>query len=79
MENIYTSKCFSFIACVVDTSEQLIPGVVDTRDKLSFGNIIQKILNGLNEILRGPGDTDSWKNRKSKISSQTPFKKTQTN
>ncbi len=33
---------------------------------------------GPNEILRGPGDTDSWKNRKSKISYQAPFKKTQT-
>ncbi len=49
----YTSKFFSFIA-----------GVVDTADKHSFAIIsanFQKIWNGPNGILRGPGDTDFWK------------------
>jgi hypothetical protein len=35
--------------------------------------IFVKIQNGPNEILRGQGETDSWKNIKSKISCQTPF------
>ncbi len=37
--------------------------------------IFEKIRNGPKGILLGPGDTDSWKNLKSKISCQTPFKK----
>jgi hypothetical protein len=58
MRNIYTSTLFSFIASVVDTSEQLIPVTVDTGDKLSF-NIFKKNRKGPNEIFWGPGDTDS--------------------
>ncbi len=53
-----------FVAGVVDTAEQLIAGVVDTGDKYSFANIsanFQKIQNGPNWILGGPGDTDLWK------------------
>ncbi len=41
-DKIYTWKFISFIADVVDTSDQLIPGVVDTGDRLSF-NIFKKI------------------------------------
>ncbi len=35
--------------------------------------IFEKIRNDPNGMLRGPGDTDLWKNLKSKISYQTPF------
>ncbi len=35
--------------------------------------IFEKILNGSNGILRGLGETDSWKNQKSKISWHCPF------
>jgi len=63
-----------FIAGVVDTSKQLIAGVVDTSDKHSFPNISanfrEKIWNGPNGILGGPGDNDLWKktwSRKSRV------------
>ncbi len=49
-----------FFADVVDTAEQFS----DTGDKYSFANIsanFWKIQNVLNGILRGLGDTDSWK------------------
>ncbi len=35
--------------------------------------IVLKIWNAPDGILRGPGETDSWKKQKSKISCQTPF------
>ncbi len=38
--------------------------------------IFEKIRNGPNSILRGLGETDSWKNHKSKISWDRPFKPT---
>jgi hypothetical protein len=50
---------------ICDTSEQLIAGVVDTGDKYLFANIsgiFEQIGNGPHGILRGPEDTDSWKN-----------------
>jgi hypothetical protein len=53
---MYSSKFYSFIAGVDDTSEQLIPGVVDTGDKLSFGNTSE---NFPKTSKRGLGDTDS--------------------
>ncbi len=65
-----------FFAGVVGTAEEFIAGVVDTGDKHSFANIsanFWKIQNGPNGILGGLGDTDSWKNLKSKISCQIPF------
>ncbi len=67
-----------FIAGVVNTGEQLIAGVVDTSDNIQseyLRKFSEKILNGPNGTLGGPGDKDSWKNLKSKISCQTPFKK----
>jgi hypothetical protein len=45
----------------------------DTKLRIS-PRIFIKIWNGHNRILRGPGETDSWKNLKSKSSCQTPFK-----
>jgi hypothetical protein len=36
--------------------------------------IFEKIWSSPNGILGGPGDTDSWKNLKSQILFQTPFK-----
>ncbi len=39
-----------------------------------FLQIFKKISNGPNGILRGLGETDSWKNWKSKISWHCPFK-----
>ncbi len=53
MKKKFISKFFSIFA-----------GVVDTADKHSFANIsanFEKIWNGPNGILRGPGDTDLWK------------------
>jgi hypothetical protein len=37
--------------------------------------IFEKIRNGPNGILRGPRDTDLWKNLKAKVSCQTPFRR----
>jgi hypothetical protein len=53
-EKMYTSKFFSFIA-----------GVVDSTDKQSFAitvspRIFEKNRNDPNVILKGPGDTDLW-------------------
>ncbi len=52
MQKNFISKFFSFFA-----------GVVDTADKHSriSPRIFEKIWNGPNGILRGPGDTDLWK------------------
>ncbi len=64
----FISKFLSFFA-----------GVVDTADKHSIAIISSKFLkirNDPNGILRGPGDTDLWKNPKSKISCQTPKRET---
>jgi hypothetical protein len=59
---------FSVIACVVDTGEQFIAGDNDTGDNFIAGDndihsrisprIFEKIRNGPNRTLRGPGDTD---------------------
>ncbi len=72
-------RCHKFVSGVVDTAEQFITSVVDTADKHSFAiisaNFFEKSLNDPNGILRGPGDTHSWKKMKSKIMCQTPFKK----
>ncbi len=38
--------------------------------------IFEKIQNGLNGMLRGLGETDSWNKQKSKISWHCPFKDT---
>ncbi len=57
---------------VIDTCEQFIAGCVDTGDK---HKVFVKIWNGPNSLLRGQGETDSWKNLEWKISCQTPFKK----
>ncbi len=51
-----------FIAGVVDTSKQLITGVIDTGDKHSFANVsenFQKNSIWPNGILGGPGGNDS--------------------
>ncbi len=39
-----------------------------------YPRIFEKILNGPNGVLRGLGETDLWKNQKSKISWHCPFK-----
>jgi hypothetical protein len=49
---MYTSKFFSFIASVVDTA--------DSFHSRKSPQIFDKIRNGPNGTLRGPGDTDSW-------------------
>jgi hypothetical protein len=60
------SKFFSFIAGFIDTSDQpLLTNIC--------ANFV-KIRNCLNDILRGPGETDS-KKLKLQISCQTPLKK----
>ncbi len=51
----------------------LLTPVINIHSRLSL-RIFEKILNGPNGIPGGLGDTDSWKNLKSKISCQTPFK-----
>jgi hypothetical protein len=50
----------------------LIP-VVHLDSRIS-PRIFEKIRNGLNGILWGWGETDSWKNQKEKISWHCPFK-----
>ena len=57
-KSIYTSKFSSFIA-----------GVVDTADP----RIFEKIRNGPNGTLRGPGDTNLYKKLEAQISCQSPF------
>ncbi len=58
--NFLSQRFFPFIA-----------GVVDTGDQPLLSNIFLKTLNGPNGILRGPGETYSWKSLKSKISSDS--------
>jgi hypothetical protein len=51
-----------FLACVVDTAEQFIPGVVDKGNKYSFANIsanFRKITKRPQWNTWGLGDTDS--------------------
>ncbi len=53
-----------FVSGAVDTAEQSIAGVIDSADKHSFVIIsanFRKSWNDPKGILRGPGDTDSWK------------------
>ncbi len=62
------------IVGVVDTGEQLIASVFDTGEKHSFSKYLwEKFEMAPMEYLGGPGETDSWKNLKSKISCQAPF------
>ncbi len=82
---IYCSFCWqiSLLWChgIYENPEPgLFTGVKDAGDKHKVVNIstnFRKILNGPNGIpyslLRGPGETDSWKKPKAKISCQTPF------
>ncbi len=80
------------IVCVVDTNDKSFSGIVDTADSLSpvsltllinihswlSPRIFEKSRNDPNGMLKGPGDTDSWKKKlKPKISCQTPFKFTE--
>ncbi len=53
MEKNFISKYFSFFAGVVDM-------LINIHSRMS-PRIFEKILNGPNGILMGPGDTDLWK------------------
>jgi hypothetical protein len=60
-------------ACLFFHLSPLTP-VINHNFRIS-PQIFLNIKNGPHAILRGPGETDSWKkNLKSKISCQTPFK-----
>ncbi len=62
------AKNFSHLSPV-----SLTPLLTFIRENLR--KFLKKIRNGPYGVLRGPGDTDSWKkNLKLKISYQTPFK-----
>jgi hypothetical protein len=65
-----------FAAGVVDTGGKFATGVVDTGGQPWAANISpKKIRNGPNGILRGLGETDSWKKPEAqKISWHCPFK-----
>jgi hypothetical protein len=54
-------------------SPVLLTLLINIHSRLS-PRIFEKFQNGPNGILRGPRDTDLWKNLKAKISCQTPFK-----
>ncbi len=73
----HTADHWKLDSGVVGSAEQFIAGVVDTADKHSFAIISakfwKKIWNDPNGMIRGPGDTDSWKKLKLKISCQTLF------
>jgi hypothetical protein len=74
----YLYRQESLIAGDVDTAENLSPvsltRLINIHSWLSR-RIYEKSRNDPNGLLRGPGDTDSWKKKlRSKISCQTPFK-----
>ncbi len=54
-------------------SPVLLTPLINIHSRLSW-RIFEKSRNDPNVLLRGPGDTDSWKKLRSKISCQTPFK-----
>ncbi len=56
-----------FAAGVVDTGGKFAAGVNDTGSKFATGVVENlKIWNGPNGILRGLGETDSWKKPEAK-------------
>ncbi len=73
----YNADHWKLDSGVVGSAEQFIAGVVDSADKHSFAiisaNFWKQIWNDPNGIIMGPGDTDSWKKLKLKISCHTLF------
>ncbi len=66
-----------FFNGIIDTGDKFITVVVDTADRHSFAIISANFRKNSKQSqcdTQGPGDTDLWKNLKSKISCQTPFK-----
>ncbi len=66
----YLKKCY--LKIFLFFSPVSLTLLINIHSRIS-PRIFEKIQNGPNGILRGPRDTDLWKNLKAKISCQTPF------
>ncbi len=74
--NVYFASLKYEICWLVDVL-QCRPLIGCRENCVKFSNLrkcSQKIRNGPNSILRGLGETDSWKKQKSKIPWHCPFK-----